>query len=426
MSASLHTHAARLLLLPALLSLAGVAAICPAQEVVCSAGFGSFSATSTTGVELSVGALKNAEMAQRVCQATLAWDKQSLQIEPRAWQLDVDLMSVDLGLGAPVAAIQVKHADVDPLVEYEIYALTKPPRKLRIITGGDSFRATDTDLNGQIEIWTSDAAAVNGFEGIALSALDFAPPMALRFDRRRLIDVSAEFKPRFDRRIAALRAQLDDPHQLEEFKSSDGRLAGMSPLSMTNLRALRATKIRVLEIVWCYLYSGREQEAWKSLDAMWPAADVERIRTAILNARDHGMRRELDGVSDGSAHRPRKRAMIFDRLTETEGINGGPRSYVNESGGPDDTMRAFQVDTNPRPILMRRPAPPEGAGASALTTEVVVNMVVDAAGKVWSIKTEGKIDQDLIDASNDWKFMPALKDGHPVASRLRMGVTPFQ
>jgi hypothetical protein len=53
-------------------------------------------------------------------------------------------------------------------------------------------------------------------------------------------------------------------------------------------------------------------------------------------------------------------------------------------------------------------------------------MVIDSAGKVWSIETVGESDKDLIDASAKWKFVPALKDGHPVASRLHLGVTPFQ
>jgi hypothetical protein len=53
-------------------------------------------------------------------------------------------------------------------------------------------------------------------------------------------------------------------------------------------------------------------------------------------------------------------------------------------------------------------------------------MVIDAAGKVWSINIEGGPDKDLIDASAGWKFVPALKFGRPVASHMRLGVTPFR
>jgi hypothetical protein len=45
---------------------------------------------------------------------------------------------------------------------------------------------------------------------------------------------------------------------------------------------------------------------------MWPAADVERIRTAVLDARSHGIRAEVDGVSTGGASGKKKRVALFD------------------------------------------------------------------------------------------------------------------
>jgi hypothetical protein len=223
-----------------------------------------------------------------------------------------------------------------------------------------------------------------------------------------------------------VRAQLD-AQELSAFKNTDGKLSSMSPLTMTELHGLVATKIRVLEIVWCYLYSGREQEAWRALADMWPADDFDRIRQSILDARERGIRSEVDGVSrPSSGSRRKKQVMIYDRLTESIVPGGGPVPVVNETGGPDDKMRAFEIDTQPLPIFQRRPPPPAGAPADSLNVEVVVNMVIDSAGKVWSIKTEGKPDQDLIDASAEWKFVPGLKNGRPVACRLRLGLVPFR
>jgi len=399
---------------------------CHSQEVVCSAGFGSFDAASTTGVAVSVGAFKRDDLARRTCQAKLRWDRSDLVLAPQAWQIDVDLMNVDLGFRSPVVALQIKKSDVDPLMTYEIYSLSKPPRMLRTITGGDFFRAADTNLDGQIEIWTRDASVVNGFEGIPLNAFDFPPAIALRFEDRRLIDVSSEFPSQYDRQIAVLRAQLD-PADLTRFKQSNGKLSSPSPVSFQELRSLQSTKIKVLELVWSYLYSGREQEAWSTLAGLWPAGDLDRIRAAILKARERGIRTQVDGVSSETApsHR-KKKVMIYDPLTRTVPANGGPDQAFNVTGGPDDKMKDFQIDAQPRPIFFRRPPPAADAPASALSTEVVVDMVIDSAGKVWSIKTEGKPDKDLVDASADWRFVPGMKDGHPVASRLRLGVRPFQ
>lgn len=389
--------------------------------MVCSAGFGSFNSNSTTGVAVSVGALKETGIARRACQAKLSWDNQELLLVPEASQVDVDLMNVDLGFGSPVAALQIKESEVDPLMTYEIYSLSKPPRKLRTITGADFFRAEDTILDGQIEIWTRDAGAVNGFEGIRLSAFEFAPAIALRFEDQRLIDVSSEFPSHFDRQIATLRTQLD-ADELNKFKNSDGKLSSLSSLSVDELTSLLNTKIRVLEIVWSYLYSGREQEAWHALADMWPVRDFDRIRASILDARARGIRREVDGVSGLAAPaRRKKRAMIYDNVTKTT-----QKVIVNDEGGPDDKMKIYQLDTQPQPIFLRRPAPPADVPAASLNKAVMVDLVIDSAGKIWSIKTVGEPNKDIIAASPEWKFVPGIKDGRPVASRLRIEVAPFQ
>jgi len=418
-----------MLLLAQLLSALSI--FCKAQNVVCSAGFGSFEANSATGVAVSVGALKETGLARRVCQAKLNWDNKDLLLAPEAWQVDVDLMEVDLGFRSNVVALQLKQAETDPLMRYEIYSLAKPPRKLRTITGGDFSRAADTNLDGQIEIWTHDAGTVDGFEGIPLSAFDFPPAIALRFEQQRLIDVSSEFSSHFDSQIATLRAQLD-PNDLNKFKNSDGKLSSLSHLSWNELHSeqhsLMSTKVEVLEIVWSYLYSGREQEAWRALADLWPSSDFDRIRTGILDARARGIRAEVDGVSSGPKPvRRKKRAIIYDNVTENVTVN--KPVVVNQGsrvGISQDDMKIFQADTQPRPIFLTRSRPPDDAPAASLNSEAVVDMVIDSAGKVWSIKTAEEPDKDLIDASAEWKFVPALKDGHPVASRLRLRVTPFQ
>jgi hypothetical protein len=68
---------------------------------------------------------------------------------------------------------------------------------------------------------------------------------------------------------------------------------------------------------------------------MWPAADVERIRAAVLDARTHGIRAEVDGVSAGSPSRKKKRVALFDAASRS-----GP--------GKSEII-------SPRPIQLRRP-----------------------------------------------------------------------
>ena len=182
-------------------------------------------------------------------------------------------------------------------------------------------------------------------------------------------------------------------------------------------------------MVWCYLYSDREPQAWKALAEMWPESDFDRIRADILNTRAKGIRSQVNGVShESSAGKfKKKHAMIYDRIADTDPDKSNELgwAYANGMSGPGKDKHTFEADTYPIPILMRRPPPPDATRA-ALNTEVTVNLVIDAAGKVQSAKAEGKQEKDLLDATAGWKFVPAFKDGRPVASRLQIGVTPLQ
>jgi hypothetical protein len=411
MPSALYRRAACTWLLAALLCAGGANQARSAQtaEVVCDNGVGRFSTEYSTGVTVSVGPVRNAAFSGRACEAKFSWKKEDVVVVPQTAEIDIDVLGADLGVGQPVVAFQTRKTAIDPLAQYDIYTLEKPPRKLRTLTGGSTYRAADTDLDGKVEIWTNDAAAVNGFEGLPLSAIDFPPTIVLRLEHQRVIDVSSEFQSEYDRQIAQLRAQLS-PQNLADFKNNDGKLTNRFSLPESQVRALIATKVRILEIVWAYLYSGREDEAWKTLGELWPAADLDRIHAAIANTRTSGVHGNLDGVSQSRPRSRLKHALIYDAQSEL---------------AKDDHLSAFSTDTIPQEIVLRRP-PPSYTATAVLNTEAVLNLVIDAAGKVRSAKAEGKPDQELIDATVDWKFIPAFKTGHPVACRVRFGVTPYK
>ena len=133
--------------------------------------------------------------------------------------------------------------------------------------------------------------------------MDFAPPIVLRFTDGQLLDVSAEFQPYFDQEIAkaARRAGCAATQRFQKHRRQVDALAAPSSLEgLRHERLFAGVKLKVLEIVWSYVYSGREEEAWHSLADMWPAEDVDRIRAAILQARAHGIRAQVDGVSTAS------------------------------------------------------------------------------------------------------------------------------
>ena len=393
------------------------AGVCHAQsrDVVCRGGVGFFEAEFPTGVKVHVGASKVGELEERVCEAALSWGDQSLVVSDAAPDLDIDAFGVDLGVGAPVVALQVKKSKAECCMVYKIYSLRAPPVLLRSISGGQFFSAADTDLDGRVEIWTDDAASVEGFENLRLRDLDFAPPIVLRFVSGRLLDVSSEFQPYFDQKIAEVRAKLNS-QDLGDFKSSDGKLASAAALPASGLPRLRGVKVKVLEIVWSYLYSGREQEAWRSLAEMWPAADLDRVRAALLNARARGIRSQVDGVSTAVRTGREIQTQIFDGTTTVAATPG----LVPKGVKPKPEI------TPPKAILMERPPPVTPLEMELAQLESTLELVIDSAGKVRSVEVLGNpqsIDEALVKSTSTWKFIPAFSQGQPVASRILLGVS---
>ena len=383
--------------------------VCLAQvhDVVCAEGDGSFETEFNTGIRVRVGAARNGTFATRACAGTLSWDKQELSVAGEASQVDVDAFDIDLGVGRPVVAFQVKKSSSDCCMAYQVYTLEKPPHLLRAITGGDFFSSSDTDLDGRVEIWTGDAAAVSGFDNLSLSEMDFVPTLILRFAHGRLLDVSSEFQPYFDQQIAKIKSGLR-AEDLQDFKSSGGGARFVPSFSAERLHRLRSIKAKILEIVWSYLYSGREDEAWRSVNEMWPSEDASRIRTEILNARARGIRAQTDGESAELSKSRKKHAQIFDAVSREK--PGGRLEVVP-----------------PHEILLRRP--PDLMALGQDQSEEILDLVIDSAGKVRSVEPAGKakrVDAELINAASAWKFVPAYKDGRPVASRLRFTVSPKQ
>lgn len=393
------------------------AGVCHAQvrDVVCREGTGYFEAASPTGIRVHVGASRIGELEARVCEAGLSWGDQNLVISDAASDLDIDAFGVDLGLGAPVIAVQMKKSKGECCMEYRIYSLREPPALLYKITGGEFFSAADTDLDGRVEIWTNDAAAVEGFENFVLKDLDFAPPVVLRFERGKLLDASSEFRPYFDQKISGERAKLT-PQDLRDFKSSDGKLEKGSAVPAERLLHLRSVKVKVLEIVWSYLYSGREQEAMHTLAEMWPETDLDRIRAALLSARSHGIRTQLDGESTAVPRGHEIHVKIFDGTTVVSATPGIT---------PKDAKTQVEI-VSPRAILMERPPPTTVFEEELADSETLLKLVIDSAGKVRSVEAMGdpqRVDQGLIRSTASWKFIPAYSAGEPVASQIVLGVS---
>jgi hypothetical protein len=377
-----------------------------AADVLCSNGVGKLDATIRTGVKVHVGAARNEGFATRACSAKLAWENQELTVASSVYQLDLDAIGVDFGDGVPAAAFQIRKSEADCCMEYRIYSLVKPARLLRTITGGDLFTASDTHMDGSVEIWTHDTAALNGFERLSVNELDSAPTVVFRLTQGQLVDVSSEFQAQFDIEIAKLKSGIQ-AQDLKDFKSSDGKLESNDSTSVELLHRLRLVKIKALEIVWAYLYSGREQDAWRSLAEMWPATDVNRIRGAMENARSRGIHSQADVTLAGPSDERKKHVHIFDAENKSH-----PENEISM----------------PQAILLRRPPSSNVQNKRQMVPAVILKLLIDEAGKVRAAEPvlNTKADPELINATTAWKFIPAFKNDRPVACRILLGVSSQQ
>ena len=375
----------------------------PRPSILCRNGDGVFDAAFRNSIGVHVGAAREpglVALAKRSCAAKLMWEKRDVVVEAGAAQIDLDAFGIDLGDGVPIAAFQVKKSESDCCMEYRIFSLEKPPRLLRTISGSQYFSASDIDMDGRVEIWADDGAAINGFESLTLGEMDSLPAVVLRLEHGSLVDVSAEFQSNYDTEIARLRNSISGS-DLQDFKKSDGKLTeAVTPASAERLHRLRGAKVKVLEIVWNYLYSGRESEAWHQLGEMWPPADVDRIHAAIVKARAAGVHAQVDSASVGGP-RKKKHAPVFDAVRPRSGLDSQPTGILLQ----------FQSVVGK---------------ATSLPPELRLDLIIDVAGKVRATHAPLGVSASDVAVTSTWKFIPAFKDGRPVASHLRISVWPKQ
>jgi len=164
---------------------------------------------------------------------------------------------------------------------YTIADLGDAPLVLSPVHNQTPFLVFKDPARKQFRILTSDGA-FDYFDGLCHACAPF-PRVVLQATASGLHDVSSQFVDQYDSDIALARARIGEG-EIGKFEMSD--FADAKPV--------------VLEIVYSYLYSGRDAEAWQTLDKMWPAADRQRIKTLIIRTRSTGLLSKLAKTSPRS------------------------------------------------------------------------------------------------------------------------------
>jgi hypothetical protein len=177
---------------------------------------------------------------------------------------------------------------------YSFVGLGQHPALLTQIQNGYGIWFKQFTSKGPIFILTADAG-LRDLPGIReIYHFDLLiPEVIFRLRGDKLTDVSDQFQARYDAQIARAQNHLN-PGVIERFRNE----------RISNDFYRGEIKGWILTVVFSYLYSGRERQAWRALQQMWPTNDVAHVKKAILDCRSRGILSEVTPPASGSRELP--------------------------------------------------------------------------------------------------------------------------
>jgi hypothetical protein len=163
---------------------------------------------------------------------------------------------------------------------YSVIATNKNPHLVLQIENESAVAFADRDSDGKVELWASDGK-FDYFDGMS-HADTYFPTIVLQINGRTVSDISPRFREYYDGEIAKAKDALT-PDKLQPF--SGARSKDEFPEYYERVAP------RVLQVVLSYLYCGRQNDAYKALQQMWPIFDQQRVWQLILQTRAQGLRR---------------------------------------------------------------------------------------------------------------------------------------
>lgn len=188
---------------------------------------------------------------------------------------------VGSGLTADVSPNAMIQADGSP---YQLFvvSLGEHARLLRTIENTYGFWLQN-DCGGEIRIWTADGAFQNDPDLRDVYHNDlFTPDVVFAMRGDGLVDATPDCRKYFDREITLIRSYVSE-QEFQNFRAN--RIAD----------DFRRGQVRgyILKIAFCYLYTGREQQAKEFIDRVWPSDDSARLWQSITKLRSEGVLRNV-------------------------------------------------------------------------------------------------------------------------------------
>lgn len=250
---------------------------CPANGKALSSRIGRY--------EVRLVAAQNANIHETPCQGSLvdAAGHETRLLEDRQVSVYEGSGEDVFGDGHPSLILEGYSGGDHCCFTYEILSLGDRPIVLGPIHNESPVYFFKDPASHQYRIMTGDGG-FHSFDGRCFDCSPF-PRLVLQVDDMGIHDVSSQFAEQYDSEIALARAKI-----------GEGEIARFQQVDFEDARKI------VLEIVFSYLYSGRETEAWQTLDEMWPARDRDRIRKLIVATRAKGILSTLKEAKPRNIH----------------------------------------------------------------------------------------------------------------------------
>src|SRR5712692_1013180 len=232
--------------------------------------------------------LTHIEPAEEIgCQAVVLSLKGESIFTDQEWDISLHAKDIDIdGDGRADLILRGYSGGAHCCWTYWIVTPSKRPALRKKIENQRHVDFEDLNRNGTIT-WIAEDGSFDYFDGLCHACTPFTE-LYLKMEGDRIIDISPQYLSHYDDEIKAARFKLIHEH-LEDF------IAARNEQQIS--RVAENVKPLVLTVVLAYLYSGREQQAWKALDEMWPRFDRPRIRRLIVETRSKGLLRYVDNKS---------------------------------------------------------------------------------------------------------------------------------
>jgi len=162
---------------------------------------------------------------------------------------------------------------------YYVFSLGETPHLIKKFQNERGAGFIRNKVNGQVDIVTQDGV-FDYFDGQCHACTTF-PTVYLRLEGDQLVDCGADHTHDYDEVIANSRKALS-AEERQRFRS-----VHTNPYDADD-DMLTITK-KILSIVFAYLYSGREAQAHRALEELWPSSDQQRLWKLILETRKKGI-----------------------------------------------------------------------------------------------------------------------------------------